>query len=200
MTQTTYFKDLREKKNITKESLAKILKISEAQIEIIEKGEFDKLPFFVLKEILRRYKIFFKIPDEIIKEIYQQQKIKTTEEKNKTKTQPRFLLNFPLLFVVFLILILFFIYQFYELISPPVIRIIYPPNNFYSPYRQIAIKGYVDKRSNFFINKEQVFYDNKGYFEKNVILRQGANKFVLEAINYFGVKNTKVLTIYYIKY
>jgi len=107
MTQTTYFKDLREKKNITKESLAKILKISEAQIEIIEKGEFDKLPFFVLKEILRRYKIFLKIPDEIIKEIYQQQKIKTTEEKNKIKTQPRFLLNFPLLFVVFLILILF---------------------------------------------------------------------------------------------
>ena len=195
-----YFKEIRIKRNLTKEELAKILKISEAQIDLIEKGEVNKLPHFVAKEILKRYKNFFKIPDEKIKEIidasYQQQSNETIKFKRN------FNLSFRNIFIwtVFLFLIIFLIYQFLSIVSPPKIKVIYPPNNFYSYEKQITIKGYVEKNSTFFINKDQVFPDKNGYFEKLVVLRPGINKFILEAINYFGIKNKKVLQIYYVKF
>jgi hypothetical protein len=42
-----------------------------------------------------------------------------------------------------------------------------------------------------------VIFNEKGYFEKEAILKRGANKFVLEAENYFGLKSIETLTIYY---
>lgn len=195
-----YFKEIRTKRDLTKEELARILKISEAQIDLIERGEINKLPNFVVKEILKRYKNFFKIPDEKIKEIVDASYgVKSIEG---IKSEKGFIFPFRSIFIwiVFLFLIVFLIYQFLNIVSPPKIKIIFPSDNFYSYEKQITIKGYVEKNSTFFINKEQVFPDKNGYFEKNVMLRPGINKFVLEAINYFGVKNTKILKIYYVKF
>jgi transcriptional regulator with XRE-family HTH domain len=55
MTQTTIkiselLKSLREKRKLTKEQLAKELKTTLAQIEILENGEFNKLTFLTLKK------------------------------------------------------------------------------------------------------------------------------------------------------
>jgi len=200
----SYFKNLREKKGLEKGELAKILKISESQIDILEKGEFWKLPNFVLKEIVNRYQKFFKISEEEIKNIIGKNKEDEIEFEliKETKSSSFFNIfqNFPFIFLILFILIFVFIYQIYELILPPKITIIYPPNNTYLNEKQILIKGYVDKRSILYINREQIFYDKNGYFEKIAFLKPGLNRFIIEAINYLGVKNSKILDIYYVKY
>ena len=195
-----YFREIREKRNLKKEELAKILKISEAQVDIIEKGEINKLPKFVAKEVLRRYQEFFKIPDEKIKEVLVINSI--NEDKNeeiRIKRNFDFSFRSFLSWSIFLFLIIFFLYQFLKIVLPPKITIIYPQDEFYSYEKQITIKGYVDKNSTFFINRDQVFPDDNGYFEKIAVLKPGLNQFILEAINYWGIKNAKILKIYYVK-
>ncbi len=190
-----YFQKLRAKRNLTKEELAKVLKISEAQIDLIEKGEFKKIPHFILKQILERYKKFFKIEDDFIKTLNL-----ITFSDQEVKAKKIFSFNIPWFLVFSLLIIGVLIFQIYEAFLPPKIEIISPKNNSYFLNNQILIKGYVDKRSTLYINKEQTFFDEKGYFEKTAILRPGLNKFILEATNHFGVKNSKEIDVYYLKY
>jgi cytoskeleton protein RodZ len=54
-------KELRKSKKLSKEELAKILKITVTQIEILENGEFYKIPKPILKKILEKYEDFFNL-------------------------------------------------------------------------------------------------------------------------------------------
>lgn len=190
-----FFQKLRLQKNLSKEDLAKILKISEAQIDIIERGDFAKLPPFILQRILDRYQSFFKFENELIKNLnipfYQKDEIKISKSLS---------LNPPWFLIISLLIIGVLLFQFFDAILAPKIVIIDPKNNSYVNINQILIKGYVDTRSVLYINKEQIFYDKNGYFEKTAALRPGLNKFVFEAVNNLGIRNTKEINIYYVRY
>jgi transcriptional regulator with XRE-family HTH domain len=190
-----YLKELRENANLSKEELAKILKITLSQVEILEKGEFNKLPPFVLKQILKKYKDFFKLKEDLV--IKEKNISFVNFYKEKPLIKEGFRLELPIILIIFFCVLIFILYQIFNLIMPPKIKIIYPPNNIVSYSKVIKIKGYVDTRSKFFINGEMVIFNEKGYFEKEAILKKGANKFVLEAENYFGLKSIETLTIYY---
>lgn len=190
-----FFQKLRLKRNLSKEELAKILKISEAQIDAIERNEFAKIPHFILKQIFRRYQSFFKIDEDFIKTLNL-----ITFRNEKTKIEKYFFLNPPWFLIISLVIIAILIFQIYEAFLPPKIEIISPKNNSYFLTNQILLRGYVDRRSILYINKEQSFFDKNGYFEKIAILRPGLNRFVFEATNNFGIKNIKKIEVYYLKY
>ncbi len=190
-----YLKELRENANLSKEELAKILKITLSQVEILEKGEFNKLPPFILKQILKKYKDFFKPKEDLIIKERNISFVNFYKEKPLVKDKLKF--EVPMILIIFFCFLILVLYQIFTLIIPPKIKIISPLNNTISYSKIIKIKGYVDPRSKFFINREIVVYDEKGYFEKEAILKKGANKFVLEAENYFGLRHTVILTIYY---
>jgi transcriptional regulator with XRE-family HTH domain len=182
-------KELRKSKKLSKEELAKILKITVTQIEILENGEFYKIPKSILKKILEKYEDFFNLDK---KEISYLESTETEDIQLKPKSSK----NFPYI-IILCIGIFAFIYQISGLVLPPKIKIIYPKDNSIIFTKEIFIKGYVDARSIFFINKEEVVPDKNGYFEKKIVLKNGLNRFLLEAKNYWGVYNRKELKLYY---
>jgi transcriptional regulator with XRE-family HTH domain len=182
-------KELRKSKRLSKEELAKILKITVTQVEILENGEFYKIPKPILRKILEKYEDFFNLEK---KEISYLEDI----EIEDIQLKPKSLKNFPYI-IILCIGIFVFIYQISSLVLPPKIKIIYPKDNSIIFTREIVIKGYVDPRSIFFINKEEIVPDKNGYFEKKIVLKNGMNRFLLEAKNYWGVYNRKELKLYY---
>ncbi|MGC8981397.1 MAG: helix-turn-helix domain-containing protein [Minisyncoccia bacterium] len=182
-------KELRESKKLSKEDLAKILKITLTQIEILEKGDFYKIPKPLLKKILEKYEGFFNLNKG---EISYLEDFKSEDISIK----PKSLRNFPYIIII-IIGALFFIYEISGLVLPPKIKIFYPKDNSYLFTKETYIKGYVDPRTIFFINNEEIVPDKNGYFEKKVILKNGVNRFFLEAKNYWGVYNRKELKLYY---
>jgi len=192
-----FLKSLREKGGLTQEQLAKELKINLTQIEILENGEFNRINLLTLKKILEKYERFFKLNNEELTKLIKEEDV--LKEKNifyKIKFNLPF--NFSFLIPVILIIIfVIIIYQLYKLIMPPSISIIYPKNELITNQKKIIIRGYTDPKAILFINNQETLKDNKGYFEKEAILIPGLNRFEIEVKNYLGLKNKKVINVYF---
>lgn len=76
-------------------------------------------------------------------------------------------------------------YLFFNLVSPPKIKIIYPTNEIINT-NPIVMKGYADKRGDLFINDVPIYLQNNGYFEKEFYLKKGVNKFIFKSIKHWG--------------
>jgi len=94
---------------------------------------------------------------------------------------------------------LIFIYlllQFLSVILPPKIVVTNPSKNESTvSEEQILIRGFVKRTYFFKINGELVAFDNKGNFEKNVVLQNDLNTFNLEAESRFGKKTNHQIKI-----
>lgn len=101
-------------------------------------------------------------------------------------------------FALFLLL-LFNIYLFLDLIFPPKIKLIYPPNKILVNSDSIIFKGFVDKRSELFINELPVYFDNSGYFEQTFYLRKGLNRFIIKAKKFWGQEKIIEREVFYQK-
>ncbi|MCL4358531.1 MAG: helix-turn-helix domain-containing protein [Patescibacteria group bacterium] len=191
--------ELRQKKKLNQNELAAHLKISVRQIELIESPKFRKLPRLTLTRILERYEKFFNLgKNELIKELsLAGEEVEVDLFKNHKKVfwfKPTSLLrNF-----LFLILIIFILYQFSKLILPPKIKIFYPSQNFVSSQNSLVIKGYLNPRNSLMINDEIITTDRNGNFQEPVLLRPGRNDFVFEGTNFWGGHSLLKRTIYYI--
>jgi transcriptional regulator with XRE-family HTH domain len=202
MNQTTIkiselLKSLREKRKLTKEQLAKELKTTLAQIEILENGEFNKLTFLTLKKILEKYEKFFNLNSGELTSLIKEEN--TIKEKNIfQKISFRLPTNFNFLLPLILIIIFItIVYQLYRLILPPQIYIISPKNEMITNEKKIIIKGYTNPNAILFINRQEVLKDKRGYFEVEAFLMPGLNKFEFEAKNYLGLKNKKIIKVYF---
>jgi len=93
---------------------------------------------------------------------------------------------------LFLILLLIFnLYLFLDLILPPKISLISPENKQIVYNDSVVFKGYADKRGELFINELPVYFDNNGYFEKTFYLKEGINKFIIREKKFWG-QETKI--------
>lgn len=191
-------KSLREKSNLSQEELAQKLKTTIAQIEILEKGEFEKLPKINLLRILEKYENFFNV--ELINLINQENFFK--EEKNIFKNNNYKLINYSYyLLIGFLVIILSLVFfQLSNLIFPPKIKILYPYDGLVINQKNLIIKGYVDRRSTLYLNNKEIVYDDNGYFEVLAVLKPGLNKFEFLAKNYWGLKKKIIINVYYQSY
>jgi hypothetical protein len=101
---------------------------------------------------------------------------------------------------IFLILLLIFnLYIFIDLISPPKIKIIYPKNKEIVYNDNIKFIGVIDKRSELFINEIPVYFNDNGYFEKIFYLKEGLNKFIIKAKKIWGQEKKIEMDIIYLK-
>jgi hypothetical protein len=88
---------------------------------------------------------------------------------------------------LFLILLLLFnLYLFLDLVLPPKIKIISPQNKETVYNDSITFKGFADKRGELFINELPVYFDNRGYFEKTFYLKEGKNRFIIRERKFWG--------------
>lgn len=189
-------KSLREKAGLSKEELANILKTTIAQIEVLEKGDFSKLPKINLVRIIEKYEQFFKV--ELKNLIIPQDLIE--EEKTVFKSNSyKFNLLHPL-FYFLIVVIVFIFFQLFNLVLPPKINVLYPYDGLTTNQRQLIIRGYVDPRSVFYLNNKEIIFNENGYFQTTAFLRPGLNKFEFFAKNYLGISRKIIINVYYQPY
>jgi hypothetical protein len=92
---------------------------------------------------------------------------------------------------ILILLLSFNFYLFFNLALPPKIKIIFPKNKEISYNDNIIFKGYADKRGDLFINEIPVYFNDKGYFEKEFFLKKGINRFIIKEIKFWG-QETKI--------
>jgi hypothetical protein len=93
--------------------------------------------------------------------------------------------------LVLILLLLFNLYLFLDLVLPPKMKIISPQNKEISYNDNVTLKGFADKRSELFINELPVYFDNRGYFEKIFYLKEGINRFIIRERKFWG-QETKI--------
>lgn len=100
--------------------------------------------------------------------------------------------------IVLIMILIWQSYLFYDLISPPKISIIEPKGRFVFQ-DNVVIKGKVDNRANLFVNGEQIFPQDNGYFEKRIYLKPGVNRLLFQAKKFWGQESEKELIVIYQK-
>jgi hypothetical protein len=98
--------------------------------------------------------------------------------------------------ILLLFLAIINFYLFYDLISPPYIKI-YSPKEKITYQSEILIKGKVDDRASLFLNDARIYPQKNGYFEKKIYLKPGLNKLLFRAIKFWGQKKEKEILIFY---
>ncbi|GBD34760.1 hypothetical protein HRbin35_00505 [bacterium HR35] len=97
-----------------------------------------------------------------------------------------------------LLLILLLIYNAYlylDLLLPPKIEIIFPPENYATSSEVIKLKGKIDKRADIYINDILIPQKEKGYFEKELYLKEGINRFIIRGVKFWGQENKKEIKV-----
>lgn len=99
---------------------------------------------------------------------------------------------------VLIIILVFNLYFFVDLVLPPKIKIISPKEREILTKNYVVFKGYVDKRGDLFINEIPVLFDDNGYFERIFYLKKGVNKFIIKEKKFWGQEKIIERTIIYL--
>ncbi|MER3407155.1 MAG: hypothetical protein C4278_01905 [Patescibacteria group bacterium] len=103
--------------------------------------------------------------------------------------------------MIYLLLFIFLFnsYLFLSLILPPKLDVLYPPSRIVVNENKIVFKGFVDKNSDLYLNNEILLKNEKGYFEKEIYLKEGINRFIIKARKFWGQETKKEFEIIYLK-
>lgn len=103
----------------------------------------------------------------------------------------------PFTLIVFLAAIIYIVYQGSFLFLAPKIILIKPPKNPYvSDSQELLIKGRVVRTIYLRANNENIFFNDKGYFEKKTNLLSGENNIEFAASGKFATTTLQLKIIY----
>jgi transcriptional regulator with XRE-family HTH domain len=186
---------LREKKQLSQNELARLLGLSLQQIRALESEQYHRLPRQTLIRALEKYERFFRLSEGELRNYLILTATQVQDQKlGEHITLPR-RLNYA--FIIVLAIIAFLLYQFTSLLLPPKLNLISPRKDQIVTEPELTIKGYIQPRNTLTINGEVVVPSDRGYFEKKALLREGPNDFTFELTNYWKTKSIVKRTVYY---
>jgi len=198
-------KNARDKQHLSIDKIAKIVGIKKKYILLLENNDIYSLPGgLYAKKFIKKYSKFLNIDQkEIDKDI--EEKITNVQFKQsyfsyKKLAKKRFLV-FPriiraaIIIIIALVCLFYLGFYFNNLISPPKLTIIYPQENQSITTNPIIIRGETDPETEVYINGATVLIDNNGYFEKEITLKKGLNRVVVEAKQRYSRTNIKIRQI-----
>jgi cytoskeletal protein RodZ len=172
----------------TLEQAAEATKIQIKYLEILEEGDYQKLPgdiyskawlklygdFLGLQtsELLTDYKIEKSISDKLKK--VSSPEVKTNNVSANNILKPRVLKFIGIAFLI-LTLLTYLGWEINNTISPPEIFIFEPSNNFRTTESSVEIKGQTKAGAELTINNELVLLDGEGKFSQTINLINGLN-------------------------
>ncbi len=199
-----FLKELREKRGIKLEEISRETKILKKVLEEIENNEFSSIPEVYLKGIIRKYIQILKLQEAEAKEIFDC--LNEALERNSAKKRgikeikvfkkQRYYFKEIILFI-FLPVIFYLIYEISLFIMPAKILLYNLPPTVYE--ENYLLKGRVVRTKEFYLNGKEVYFDSKGFFEKNIVLQEGVNNIELKAINPLGKETVRMITLVYQK-
>ena len=196
----------RQTQNISLEEVSKKLNINLKYLAAIENGQLNKLPAGIYKKnFLREYAQFLKMnPTELLESFNSEIKSKPGEKKNLfTKKIPHFFyfLAIPKIIKNIIILIIaltclaYLIYCIGNIISPPKLTIINPPENLTTNKYVINVLGLTEPEAEITINGETISINTNGYFTKKISLKNGLNTIYITAQKKYSRRNNMVRNI-----
>ncbi|MFC1678393.1 helix-turn-helix domain-containing protein [Patescibacteria group bacterium] len=183
----------REEREIKLRDAAQRTNINQKYLKALEGGRLDKLPAGIYgRNFLKEYSIFLGLDPDKLVELYNKE---TDEQKDNRKHDPfskkvlgaQYFLTIPRviknLFIIFVLIICVLYLGFYlnNIISPPELVVISPEDNLVTRERHINVNGYTKAETEVIINEEIVLIDEKGYFSKELNLKNGLNTIIIEA-------------------
>jgi cytoskeletal protein RodZ len=187
-------KQTRLEQEKTLEEVAESTKIQIKYLEILEEGDYQKLPGDIYSkawlklygdflglatnELLADYKIEKSISDKLNK--VSNPEVKTNNISPYSILKPK-VLKFLGIGLLILALLTYLAWEINNTISPPDIQIFEPSNNFRTTESSIIIKGQTKTEVQLTINNELVLLDEEGYFSQAVNLINGLNNLEISA-------------------
>jgi len=178
----------------TLEQAAEATKIQIKYLEILEEGDYQKLPGDIYSkawlklygkflglptnELLVDYKIEKSISDKLAK--VSTPNIKTSSISPYSILKPKVIKFFGVAFLI-LMLLSYLAWEINNTTSPPYINIFEPSNNFRTTESSILIKGQTKAEAQLTINNELVLLDKDGNFSQSVNLINGLNNLEISA-------------------
>jgi len=197
-----FLKEKRKEKNLNLEKLSELTKIQAYHLEVLESGEFDKLPPTVYRKgIFKRVAKFLDIDEKEIMEMYKNESrgIEDASYNNSDTISERmsyFILTpkkITVFFggILFVLLFAYLWYQFNFLVGPPSL-VIEPGDDIIVSEESLFLQGQTESGVNLTVNGESVYVSSDGSFSKNIQLAAGINVIEIKSVNNFG-KTTKVV-------
>lgn len=205
----------REGLSISIKDASEKLKIKIDYLEDLENNNYKELPPDVyVKGFIKSYARFVGLDPEKMVDIYDREKnienkierkFRKKEIYTKKLTTQNFAIITPKIITAFFSLLILSIIGYYlwhqinSFNSAPYLFVSSPYENHITYDSNIIVKGETEKEVSVKINGQDVFVDQNGYFEEDLILQPGKNVFVVEAINRFSKTTKEVRNIIYEK-
>lgn len=177
-----------------RESLGKSLstvsadtKIQKRFLEYIEKDEYDKFDSEVfVSGFIKIYSKYLGLDVDKLLAVYRrsnlQNGIKTDTKTGKVKSKKNIKINITPQIIAVVILSIFLLsvigyigYQIYQYQKPPQLTILQPEDECKTDAGNILLKGNTESSATVLVNGETVETDSLGYFEKEIVLKDGVN-------------------------
>lgn len=189
-------KKARQNAHLDLKQLSELIKIPVKYLKLLEEGHYEKLPgrAYVLGFLTKYAKTFNLNKDEVIAQYKKERPEQTREEPLPLLRYPKFLIT-PKIITYFLIIlaIIFALFYFWRQINflteTPTLALQEPQQELVeTPI--ITIKGLTNTKNKLTINDEEVYVNEIGEFQKEVMLQSGLNIFLITAINGLGKEKT----------
>ncbi|MEK9176310.1 MAG: helix-turn-helix domain-containing protein [Patescibacteria group bacterium] len=191
------FAEERRRQGLTLAEISRSTKIREEFLRDIEKGDFKALPSASYAYgFVRNYAKFLGLPVDKSLAIYRREfdEKKSIDVLPRGFTNPkeyrvtRFKINRSTILIgfVFVIVLIFLLFQYRSAIFAPEIKVDYPKENSTVNSLTIEVKGKTDPDATLFVNDDQVSLDNSGSFRKQVTVFPGKSTIMFKAENRFG--------------
>ena len=212
-----HLKKKREKLDLSVEDISEKLKIKVSYLKDLENGSYDKLPPDVyVKGFIRNYAALIGLDAEKIINVYKKEQLakhkRIDVEKNvhakkcKNKTPavnygvitPKIITVF-FSFIILLIAGYYFWHQINSFRSTPYLFVSNPPFDIVVNKPKIEVKGETETDASLKINGEDVFFDSKGRFKEEILLKEGINVLIIESTNRFSKTAREKINVIYEK-
>ena len=205
----------REGLSIPIKDIGEKLKIKTAYLENLEKNNYKELPPDVyVRGFIKSYARLVGLDSEKMISIYdRERKIEDKIERKYQKREARankltarnFAIITPRIVTAFFSLLILFVVGYYlwhqinSFNSAPYLFVSSPYENHIVNDSNITVKGETEKEVSVKINGQDIFVNQSGYFEEDIILQPGKNVLVIEATNRFNGTTKEIRNIIYEK-
>jgi transcriptional regulator with XRE-family HTH domain len=197
-------KRARQAKKISLVDASKHLKIKQAYLEALERGDFEALPNGVYRvNFLREYGAFLGLSANDLVKLFNEENTPELPKDLfvKKATHVHYFITIPKLaknlFIFSASLVCFVYLAFYlnAIISPPTLIVENPAIDIITNEKEILISGKTDPEAEITINDKMVLADSQGDFSKKIYLKSGLNTIVIAAQKKYSRRNEAIKKI-----
>lgn len=182
---------LREERQVSLESLAAGTKIQKKYLEALEMNKFETLghPIYV-QNFIKAYARFLGVPHESLVNTFRDYRDEFAVENKvfveQKRPRRRFSISYKFfrnlgLIIISVALLGYLGFAVRNILTPPPISVLFPPNNYVAPSGQIELAGKVARDAKLKINGQEAYPDEAGNFKEKIDLGEGLNVIKLEA-------------------